>query len=1008
MAALRPFLLVLVGVLLFASSALPQEAADSNEPLLEEWRWARFTTRDGLPSNIITEVREAPDGTAWVATAGGLAWYDGWLWHGVPPADGAPVGAVSSMTVDAAGEVWAIAGSGLHRGGRDGFRPVPMPDGVLAPGSVVRLPGGGVLVLAGSLLDRKRSLLRLVSGQLRPIEPPVPSSWMSENGLHETGSGRVWLWTTRGEFSWSEGGWCRWLPFESTGTYVGQITEGPGGSGIAGIEDPVRLRGLWEWDPGGPPRRAAVSFAGDLAAAAVAQDGKVVALFREGDVLVRRQGRWLPLSPAPEALRDASLLRFRANGDLWTATPAGLFLCHLRNRRWTHWSAPAGDLLGNRVNEIVAAKDGTIWLATTGGVVAHRPDGTPVPVADLGEGGSPVVTGLAEDREGRIWASSGSGFTGVRRWDGVRWQAFDRDDRGLPLGNTHKVRTDRNGRTWLLSLSSRTFDPDARDGTVHLVSDGLPTAWVEAAMIGGRRFYDVDVGLDGAIWFATSEGLDRWKDGAWRHWWMNEAGWPSKVQSVVATGDGGAWAGQRAGTRSGRLARIEPDGVVRYVMGESPHLASGVWGLSLDGRGRLWVATEAGLACIEDDCLSAFDRGQGLGTTNLWPVLSSGNRVYAGSRGGGTWILDTDEFEVPPPCLTPGQPVVDEDAAFLRWTVHPWWGTASPRAVLTHYRLDDSPWSAWSTDREVMLQRETRGEHTLTVQARGLLGRPTEGIPIGFRVRVPLLRMWEVQAALAGAVTALAAAGLLLLRRRQRTIETIRRSEARLLGSRDHLRALARRLQTVRDEEQVRISRDLHDDFGQVLTGLKLQLTGLRSRIPDGDVESRERADAVLALLDGLFQALQRISENLRPPLLEDLGLEGALERLVTEFSGRNAIEATVKCWLAGVEVDGDRALAAYRIVQEALTNVSRHSGASRVRVNVKEEEGDLVVQVADDGRGMGPESQDGKGSLGILGMRERAMAWGGEVAIRSAPGSGVEVVARIPLGAPAPGKEAD
>jgi PAS domain S-box-containing protein len=235
-------------------------------------------------------------------------------------------------------------------------------------------------------------------------------------------------------------------------------------------------------------------------------------------------------------------------------------------------------------------------------------------------------------------------------------------------------------------------------------------------------------------------------------------------------------------------------------------------------------------------------------------------------------------------------------------------------------------------------------------------------------------------------------------------ITAMKRRKAELESSREELRALSARLQTVREEERMRISREIHDELGQVLTALRMNHTLVIRSVRSGEAAS-DRAGLLAQLesmqeqVKGALASVRRIATELRPGVLDSLGLAAALEWQAAEFSQRTGIACTVAL-PASVDADAERATALFRICQEALTNVVRHAAASRVQVELREDDGRLELSVADDGRGMALDGKPGIGvSLGMLGMRERAAALGGEVRFTSAPGRGTTVTVRLPAG---------
>lgn len=228
------------------------------------------------------------------------------------------------------------------------------------------------------------------------------------------------------------------------------------------------------------------------------------------------------------------------------------------------------------------------------------------------------------------------------------------------------------------------------------------------------------------------------------------------------------------------------------------------------------------------------------------------------------------------------------------------------------------------------------------------------------------------------------------------------RVEASLRDSRAELRALAARLQSVREEEKARMARDLHDELGQLLTGLKMDLHWLERRIsdlPPSDAINAlvDRAVAASELADQTVISVQRIAAELRPGALDRLGLAPALRQEARRFEERTGIPCLARIDEASPEPPPEVATALYRICQEALTNVSRHAGASQVVVSLAADPPGLVLRVEDDGRGLGGGAR-GAEALGLLGMTERAALLGGEVEFSGRPEGGTVVTARVPL----------
>ncbi|MCI0748494.1 MAG: sensor histidine kinase [Verrucomicrobia subdivision 3 bacterium] len=235
----------------------------------------------------------------------------------------------------------------------------------------------------------------------------------------------------------------------------------------------------------------------------------------------------------------------------------------------------------------------------------------------------------------------------------------------------------------------------------------------------------------------------------------------------------------------------------------------------------------------------------------------------------------------------------------------------------------------------------------------------------------------------------------------RRSFDRWRRAAAKLAQSHAQLRALSARLESSREEERSRIAREIHDQLGQTLTGMKMDLRWIETRVSqhpdktlnpvlDKVVEAGELADATIA-------SVQKISSELRPVLLDMFGLCTAIRHEAARFEKRTGVTCRVQVPEPPPHCNQEAATAAFRIFQEALTNVSRHAEATEVEVMVTMEDGDLLLRVADNGKGIAPENIDAITSLGLLGMTERATALGGHVCFTAAVPHGTVVTLRLP-----------
>ncbi len=225
-----------------------------------------------------------------------------------------------------------------------------------------------------------------------------------------------------------------------------------------------------------------------------------------------------------------------------------------------------------------------------------------------------------------------------------------------------------------------------------------------------------------------------------------------------------------------------------------------------------------------------------------------------------------------------------------------------------------------------------------------------------------------------------------------------KKAEQDLLESKRRLQELSAFLQQVREDERTRIARELHDELGQALTALRIDLIWLNDKLPEREKKVDDKLAAMLALVERTVDSVRRISEDLRPGMLDDLGLAAAIEHHVSKFAEQTGIACELSMSREHYEIDSQMATTLFRLLQESLTNVARHARATKVTVQLQDLQDEMLLIVRDNGCGL-PETVSGKKkTYGLLGMRERVNLLGGVLDISSAPGNGTRIEASLPF----------
>lgn len=232
-----------------------------------------------------------------------------------------------------------------------------------------------------------------------------------------------------------------------------------------------------------------------------------------------------------------------------------------------------------------------------------------------------------------------------------------------------------------------------------------------------------------------------------------------------------------------------------------------------------------------------------------------------------------------------------------------------------------------------------------------------------------------------------------------------RQAEQDLLDSRSQLRELSAYLQSVREEERTRISRELHDELGQSLTAIRIGLGVIETQREMSQEQWLDTVHSLKGIADSTVETVQRIAADLRPLILDELGLPSAIDWLLESFSERTGIAYELLLPASPLAFSREISTAIFRILQEALTNVSRHSHATLVIVEVKEFEGMVTLKITDNGKGIEPAIASSGRSLGLIGMRERAYMLGGNLKIQGKPGAGSSIEVQLPKSQPGEGE---
>jgi PAS domain S-box-containing protein len=1079
---------ILILILLIVLFAEP--AATQSTLLQEDWRWVQFTVLSGLPSDHVIGLFEDAQSRPWVATRNGIAWYDGFSWRRVESMEGFSDFREATIGAGNGDSVLVESDGRLYHGTTTGLR-------MVIPSGVVR----AVTLSADSiLLQTADSLLLYCSGRTASFPAGLSSIREKYVRIWRTRSGSVWLIENGSLFRWSGTGWDLRLESRWPVLYATALAENTHGEGVMSVKADA---GIFEWTSREGMKEHPAETGNRTLAMDISPSGDVVLVNESAEIRMRINGAYSSAVAAQNRFMNITGLRFRGNGDLWICSTHGLYLYTRSSDRWTIRRRPSPDMR-NDINEIFHASDGSLWMGTGRGIEVMSADGSWREFSTIDGRLIGTITGIGEDRDRNIWISSGSSFTGVYCWDGKSWRhnRVSDDTGGVYV---HRITRDLEGRLWFLGLSGKTFPPITMRGPGAFCYDhGAFRRWSTGDGLRHGRVYSFVQGSDGALWFGTFRGLSRWRNGVWKHWDIAD-GLPSdRVFALALDSTGRIW----IGNDPGGIAYVDSADGIRRLGAADGFLIDRLWNIKVDPRGRIWVAGVGGVGCLDNTTWSIFDRKSGLPSPSAWGLLPEADRVYIGTIGSGLAILDLRAEADPPPVVIIDNPLTEERTVHLQWRPRAFWGNPSPAEIHTRYRIDDGNWSAWETRHEVLLEDPVYGEHTLSVQAKGLFGS-FNPVPASrtFSVTLPFYLHPLVLIPVVVLGIGVIVLGITLILRRRRHSEELRlselkfrtlseamfegivihdrgtiieanngayemfgypdgslhglpltsllefgpselseqssgpeertsseivgirkdgdtlnleivareipihgrlaqviavrditgrkRTEAELIKHQEQLRSLASQLSLTEVRERRTMAQYLHDSIGQALAFCKIKL---------GEYEET-KSHAVLGeirkLIEETLDATQSLTFELSPPVLYQLGLQEALEWLCENMQRQHHLSISFETLEDLHDLREEMRTSLFHAIRELLVNVVKHAEAQHAKVRVFNDGSNLVITVADDGKGFSPDSLQRntyRQHFGLFNIRERMTIIGGTLEIASGTGTGTTVTVTVPI----------
>lgn len=916
----------------------------------------RSVDHPGIGSDRGLAIAEDREGTLWIGTENGLIRYRRGTFTTFTRKDGLANEEILDILVDSRGRVWLSTATGLIRFDGQGFSSFGVKDGL--PNAYVNIvveDASGTLWVG---TQRGNALLDPVTGRVR--QPPLPLTASDILfPLKRDRAGALWFQTTNGVARWHNGTLTRYEDWPGTANpnFVSMAQDSEGNYWLASL-----TLGLWQLRPNGPEpgARQYASARGSRTYSArsvyVDREGVLWAGTNvEGLLTLRRRiFTMVPLAQVSPEVSPTAVLRDR-RGQVWIGANCG-WLNRLEAGQVSLFRTSEGRSV-NCVWSIAETPDGALWFGTWGDGVFRLQDGQLRHYSTQAGLPDTVVLALYADRAGALWMGTSS--RGLVHLLNGAITVYD-TTAGLAHNSVRVILESGPGTTWVGTLGGLSSITQGRI-TSYTTGDGLSHNFVRA----------IHEDAEGVLWIGTyGGGLNRLKHGRFTAITTRNGLFDDVVSAILEDGRGNLWMSANRGIFrvSLRMLNDFAEGRIPAVHSVAYGKADGLLEPETNGGfqpagwkspdGRLWFPTLRGVAVVDP----------GAAVPNPAPPAVAIEEL----RIDGEPVPPADHVSV-----APGVRRIEIAYTGL--------STPAPEAVVFRYRLGgvEDDWVYVGSRRVAYFTKLQPGRYQFTVSAANRDGLWNErGPSLQLHVLAPWWMAWWFR--LVGG-TALVGAAAWLVRRRVQRLEQTQAAQ----------REFSRLLIKGQEQERQRIAAELHDSIGQDLVVIKnrallaLKAAGTPERV-------RAELEQISEIISDTLNEAREIAHNLRPYQLDRLTFTAAIRAAVAKASESSDIRFVTE---AG-DVDGlltpEAEINLYRIVQEALSNILKHSGATEAGVRVSAVRGQVRSEISDNGRGL-KRVEDSQG-FGIRSMAERARLLGGSLEISSQPGAGTTLVITTPV----------
>jgi signal transduction histidine kinase/ligand-binding sensor domain-containing protein len=970
-------------------------------PAAAQYRFDHWTTDNGLPQNTVRAIVQTRDGYLWLTTFDGLARFDGVRFTVFDKSNTPAItnNRFTALYEDTDGTLWA----GAEQGEVVAYRNV-----VFTPYISTERPRGiSISTFRRDFNDEliigtEQGPYYLRAGKFIPAPPEYKNPGLK---LYRAPSGARWTIDARGARQVKDGQTLDYLiklDWDGAMNGLGAYEDNQGNLWIGDRAGVYRLGGgvatRYTAADGLPPRTVVRPQCEDgaggiwFAIGDTFKDGIGVARFKDGRFSIYSHNVGLPITSYNKLIKDRE-------DSVWAATSSGLY--RLRKELITTHSTADG-LAHDEVYPVLKTRNGDVWVGTIQGLSLFRNGSF---ISNPLKGFREIVQSLCEDKAGRLWIGA---FGSLHRYEnGKVKNVTPPQTAAAPVWAIYE---DRMGAVWVgAERGLLKFEGD-RVAAHYTTKDGLPSDDVKVVHERVRN------DGQGELWFGTYGGLARFKDGKFTAYTTAQGLTGNRVRSIYEDSDGTLW----IGTYDDGLSRFRDGKFFNYWTEQGLH-NNGVFQILEDRRGYFWISCNKGIYRVSrrelDDLAEgrvsrinsvAFGKDDGMLNAECNGGRQPAGFVAADGRFwfptmGGVAVIDPETARLnpqPPPVMIEAVTLERQGVDFSQGVgVAPgqrdleinYTGLSLIKSeqVKFKYRLEglDTDWVDVGTRRVVYFPYLPPGDYRFRVIAANSDGVwNNEGAALDIFVATPFYRAWWFIT-----FAALSLAGIAAL--------TYRRRFAALRARQAAQEAFSRRLIESQEQERKRLAAELHDSLSQNLVIIKNRaMISLQQR--DDPEEVFEQVAEIAEAADQALFEVREIAHNLRPFQIDRLGLTKAIEAVVRKANA-GALRFSAHLDKIDSLLPPESEINLYRIIQESVNNIVKHSRATEASVTIKRRDQSIEVTIQDNGQGFTPAttqpSQSPSGSgLGLAGINERARILGSAPVIESAPGRGTKISLEI------------